>query len=245
MSAEETQANRLAAVAALGEPLRRGIYLYVVSELGAVSRDQAGERFGVSRAVAAFHLDKLAELGLLDVEFKRPAGRAGPGAGRPAKLYRASAQEVSFSFPPREYELAGRVLAEAVSVSARDGVPVEQALNDTARTVGHSLGRRAREQAGEVSVSGEMLVNAACDVLNSCAYAPHDEGGELALLNCPFHALAQEYRDLVCGMNLALMTGLAEELEGAGLQARLDPHPGECCVRLTRRTSPDDAASPS
>jgi predicted ArsR family transcriptional regulator len=241
VSAQETKANRLAAVAALGEPLRRGIYLFVASEPEAVSRDQAAERFGVSRAVAAFHLDKLADLGLLDVEFKRPPGRRGPGAGRPAKLYRASAGEVSFSFPPREYELAGKLLAEAVSVSARDGVPVEQALNDTARTVGHTLGRRALEKAGETE-SADALVDAACDVLSSCAYEPHAQGGELALLNCPFHALAQEYRDLVCGMNLALMTGLAEELEGAGLQARLDPHPGECCVRLIRHTSPGEHA---
>ena len=148
---------------------------------------------------------------------------------------------MSFSFPPREYELAGKLLAEAVSVSARDGVPVEQALNDTARTVGHTLGRRALEEAGE-AVSGEALVDAACDVLSSCAYAPHDEGDEVVLLNCPFHTLAQEYRDLVCGMNLALMTGLTEELAGAGLQARLDPHSGECCVRLIRHASPGERA---
>lgn len=233
MSTQETQANRLATVAALGEPLRRDIYLYVGSERGAVSRDQAAKRLGVSRAVAAFHLDKLASLGLLEVEFKRPPGRGGPGAGRPAKLYRASAREVSFSIPPREYELAGRLLAEAVSVSARDGLPVEEALEDTARTVGHTLGRRAMERAGKAD-AGEELVNVVMEVLSSCAYEPHEEGGELVLLNCPFHALAQDYSALVCGMNLDLITGLTEELEGAGLQARLDPHPGECCVRLTR-----------
>jgi predicted ArsR family transcriptional regulator len=239
MSMQEAPGDRLARVAALGEPLRRGIYLFVASEPEAVSRDQAAERFGVSRAVAAFHLDKLADLGLLDVEFKRPPGRGGPGAGRPAKLYRASAREVSFSFPPREYELAGKLLAEAVSVSARDGVPVEEALNNTARTVGHTLGRRGLEEAGE-AVSTQALVDAACAVLSSCAYEPHDEGDRVVLLNCPFHALAQQYRDLVCGMNLALMTGLTEELDGAGLEARLDPHPGECCVRLIRQTSADE-----
>jgi predicted ArsR family transcriptional regulator len=237
VSAQETQATRLATVAALAEPLRRGIYLFVASEPDAVSRDQAAERFGVSRAVAAFHLDKLADLGLLDVEFKRPAGRGGPGAGRPAKLYRASAREVSFSVPPREYEFAGEMLAEAVSVSIRDGVPVDQALHDTARTVGHTLGRRALEEAGE-AVAADAMVDAICDVLSSCAYQPHVEGDQVVLLNCPFHALAQQYRDLVCGMNLALMTGLTEELEGAGLEARLDPHPGECCVRLIRHASP-------
>jgi predicted ArsR family transcriptional regulator len=241
VSVPETQADRLARIAVLGEPLRRGIYLFVASEPEAVSRDQAAERFRVSRAVAAFHLDKLADLGLLDVEFKRPPGRAGPGAGRPAKLYRASAGEVSFSVPPREYELAGEILAEAVSVSVRDGVPVDQALHNTARTVGNSLGRRALEEAGE-AVSGEAMVDAARDLLSSCAYEPHDEGDQVVLGNCPFHALAQQYRDLVCGMNLALMTGLTEELEGAGLEARLEPHPGECCVRLIRRTPPGEQA---
>lgn len=241
MGRSETQANRLARVAALGEPLRRGIYLYVASEPGAVSRDQAAGRFGVSRAVAAFHLDKLADLGLLEVEFRRPPGRGGPGAGRPAKLYRASAREVSFSFPPREYELAGRLLAEAVTVSTRDGVPLRHAVNDTAATVGHALGRKALEEAGGAA-SGEALVEAACDVLSACAYEPHDEGGEVVLLNCPFHALARDYRDLVCGMNLALVTGLTEELPGSGLEARLDPQPGGCCVRLSRRASPDGRA---
>ena len=241
VSTQETQATRLATVAALAEPLRRGIYLFVASEPKSVSRDQAAERFGVSRAVAAFHLDKLADLGLLDVEFKRPPGKGGPGAGRPAKLYRTSSGEVSFSIPPREYELAGELLAEAVSVSVRDGVPVDQAVHDTARTVGHTIGRRALEKAGE-AVSGEAMVDVACDVLSSCAYQPHDDGDQVVLLNCPFHALAQQYRDLMCGMNLALMTGLTEELEGAGLEARLEPHPGECCVRLIRRTPPGEQA---
>ena len=227
-----SQADRLATVAALGEPLRRGIYLYVAAEPGAVSRDQAAERFGVSRAVAAFHLDKLADLGLLDVEFKRPPGRGGPGAGRPAKLYKATAEEVSFSLPPREYELAGRLLAEAVTVSQRDGVPVDEALTDTARSVGHSLGRRAKEQAEDAS-DPNGVIQAACEVLSECAYEPSREGGDVLLVNCPFHSLAEQYRPLVCGMNLALMTGFTDELEGSGLQAKLDPGVGHCCVRLT------------
>lgn len=238
MKGPGSQADRLATVAALGEPLRRGIYLFVASERDSVSRDRAAERFGVSRAVAAFHLDKLADLGLLEVEFKRPPGRGGPGAGRPAKLYRASADEVSFSLPPREYELAGRLLAEAVTVSQRDGVPVEEALTVTARSVGQSLGRRAREQAGISTDSGE-LVQAACEVLNECAYEPDRDGGDVVLVNCPFHSLAEQYRPLVCGMNLALMTGFTDELEGSGLHAKLDPGPGHCCVRLipSRSTS--------
>lgn len=232
--APNSQADRLATIAALGEPLRRGIYLFVASERDAVSRDRAAQRFGVSRAVAAFHLDKLADLGLLEVEFKRPPGRGGPGAGRPAKLYRATSDEVSFSLPPREYELAGRLLAEAVTVSQRDGVPINEALSETAQSIGHSLGRRAKERAAGVPEEGD-LAGAACDVLNECAYQPSREGGDVVLVNCPFHSLAEQYRPLVCGMNLALMTGFTEELAGSGLQACLDPGPGHCCVRLTGR----------
>ena len=127
-----------------------------------------------------------------------------------------------------------------MSVSLRDDVPVDQALHDTARTVGHTLGRRALQDAGEAggATSSQAVMDAASDVLSSCAYEPHDEGDQVVLRNCPFHALAQQYRDLMCGMNLSLMTGLTEELEGAGLEARLDPHPGECCVRLIRGATP-------
>jgi predicted ArsR family transcriptional regulator len=231
VSSPGTQADRLATIAALGEPLRRGMYLFVASQTEPVSRNQAAERFGVSRPVAAFHLDKLADLGLLDVEYKRPPGRRGPGAGRPAKLYRPIGTDVAFSLPPRDYELAGRLLAEAVTASQRDGVPIERALTDAARGVGQSLGRLAGTRAGDAA-SREQLLDAACQVLVDCSYQPQCDGREIALLNCPFHSLAREYRALVCGMNLALVTGLAGELEGAGVEARPDPLPGQCCVRL-------------
>lgn len=232
--ASPEQADRLATVVALGEPLRRNIYLFLVSEQDLVSRDQAAERFGVSRAVAAFHLDKLAEVGLVDVEFKRPPGRGGPGAGRPTKLYRPRQHEASFSIPPREYELAGRLLAEAVTSSRRDGVPVETALHDAACNAGRAFGKQALDEAGDGAKPGE-LVNAGCEVLRRCAYEPARDARDVVLNNCPFHSLAVEYRDLVCGMNLALMEGFTEELAGARLEARLDPQPPHCCVRLVPR----------
>lgn len=232
MTSVSTQADRLTSIASLGEPLRRDMYLFVASSADQVSRDQVAERFGVSRGVAAFHLDKLAELGLLDTDYRRPPGRSGPGAGRPAKFYRATHEDVSFSVPPREYELAGRLLAEAVTVAEREQVPVSRALRDAARRVGRSLGTRAAQRAGG-STDREQLMDAACQELSECAYEPSVDDKGLTLVNCPFHALAQEYRDLVCGMNLELMTGFTESLEGAGLEARLEPWPGQCCVRLT------------
>jgi predicted ArsR family transcriptional regulator len=212
------------------------MYLFVASSADERSRDQVAEEFGVSRGVAAFHLDKLAELGLLETEYRRPPGRSGPGAGRPAKFYRAPHKDVSFSVPPREYELAGRLLAEAVTVAEREQVPVSRALGDVARRVGHSLGTRARERTG-ANANRTRLRDAASQELTECGYEPRSDRTGFTLANCPFHALAQEYRDLICGMNLEFLSGFTGSLSGIGLEARLEPRPGQCCVRLIKSSA--------
>src|SRR5437016_1635060 len=118
-------------IAALAEPIRRALYRYVVAQVAPVNRDQAAEGAGVARHVAKFHLDKLVEDGLLDVTYARPAGRGGPGAGRPAKLYQRSPRQLAVSLPQRDYELAGRLLARAITAAERDRTPVGDALRDT------------------------------------------------------------------------------------------------------------------
>jgi predicted ArsR family transcriptional regulator len=223
--------SQVSGIAALGEPVRRALYRYVVGQPTSVSRDEAAAGAGVAHHVAKFHLDKLVEDGLLEVEYARPPGRGGPGAGRPAKRYRRASRELAVSLPPREYELAGRLLARAVTAAERDGIPVRDALSDGARDVGASLGRRARAQTG-AGASPDELVDAASDALRECGYEPRTEGDAVVLANCPFHALSRDYTDLVCGMNLELMTGLVEGLESSGLEPRLEPAPGRCCVCL-------------
>lgn len=230
MTDRAAPADDLAAVAALAEPLRREIFRFVAGQPEPMGRDAVAEHVGAARSVAAFHLDKLAGLGLLEVEYRRPPGRSGPGAGRPAKLYRATGADVAVSVPPREYELAGRLLAHAVTASRRDGVPVDEALTAAAAALGRRLGRHVDGDG-----DGDGVMASACAVLRGCAYEPVAEGPDIVLGNCPFHALAEDYRDVVCGMNLALMSGLVEELGDETVGARLDPAPGRCCVRLTRR----------
>jgi predicted ArsR family transcriptional regulator len=232
---------RVNGIAALGEPVRRSLYKYVVGESGPVSRDQAAAGAGVARHTAKFHLDKLVDDGLLEVEFSRPPGRRGPGAGRPTKYYRRSAQEVAVSLPERHYDLAGRLLARAIIDSERDGVPVSGALRDAARDVGRGLGHQARERAGP-RAGRTALVQAATSVLTEGGYEPRADSEGVTLANCPFHALAQEYTDLVCGMNLDLMNGLVEGLERSPFEACLDPAPGRCCVRLNETPAPKEHA---
>lgn len=220
-------------IAALGEPVRRDLYRYVVAQAAPVSRDQAAAGLGVARHVAKFHLDKLVDDGLLVVEFARPPGRSGPGAGRPAKLYRRSSRELAVSLPERHYELAGRLLARAVTDAEREGVPVRDALCSAANEAGQALGEQARSRAGR-RANKAALLDATVEVLVECGYEPRADDEGMTLINCPFHALAQEYTDLVCGMNLELMNGLTDGLEHAPFEPCLDPAPGRCCVRLRR-----------
>lgn len=225
--------RRIAAIAALDQPLRRDLYRLLASADGWTTRDEAAAALEVPRSVAAFHLDKLAEAGVVEVSFERTSGRRGPGAGRPSKRYRPSRDEVSASMPQREYDLAGSLLATAVAESTRTGTPVADCLRATARAAGRRLGEEARDAVTGTrrSERGRAVV----DVLARHGYEPQiGRGKEIALANCPFHRLADAHRDLVCGMNLDFLGGL---LEGIGpsdeLRARLAPEPGWCCVRIS------------
>jgi predicted ArsR family transcriptional regulator len=227
-------AEQVAGVAALAEPVRRDLYRFVVAQPDPVSRDQACAGVGVPRHTAKFHLDKLVEQGLLDTEFRRLGDRQGPGAGRPTKLYRRSGREVAVTVPERRYDLAGQLLATAVEESAREGTPVLGALHRAAAALGRRLGDQARAAAGRRPARDQM-VRAACDVLASHGYEPRAEGDTVTLANCPFHALARKHTELVCGMNLALVSAVARNGADDRLTARLDPADGRCCVVLDVR----------
>ena len=192
---------------ALAEPVRRALYRWVVAQAEPVSRDQASAGAGVPRHTAKFHLDKLVADGLLETEFRRLTGRSGPGAGRPAKLYRRSPRQVSVTLPPRRYELAAQIMAVALD---HGGSP--ESLAAAAADVGRS------GWAGSVGESLEAL-----------GYEPRDRDGVVELVNCPFHTLAQEHTELVCGMNLHLVGAL---LDGTDRRAVLDPAAGRCCVTV-------------
>ena len=221
---------RVASIAVLAEPVRRALYRFVVEQTGPVSREEAAAGIGVAFHTAKFHLDKLVDDGLLDVEYRRPAGRGGPGAGRPSKLYRRSSREVSVSVPDRHYELAGRLLARAVTDAEREDIPVSQALARTAHEEGRSLAKTVIASSG--SMARSVLRDAIVQTLKDSGYEPRLDPAGVTLGNCPFHSLALEYTDLVCGMNLDLIGGLLSGLDRAGLEGTLDPAPGRCCVRL-------------
>jgi predicted ArsR family transcriptional regulator len=212
-----TGRDELARLAALEEPVRRRLFAYVRRSPEPVSREEAADAVGISRSLAAYHLDKLAEQDLLTTTYRRPEGRSGPGAGRPAKLYAAQG-EVSVSVPPREYELAAGLLAEAAETSDE----ARAALGAVAARAGRRLGE---EQKGSLE-----------DALATRGYEPfEDEAGVIRLRNCPFHRLAQQHRDVVCAMNRSYLQGVLDGLDRKDVTASLEPEPGRCCVAIRAR----------
>jgi len=190
---------------------------------------------GIPRRTAAFHLDRLAELGLLSVSFARRTGRRGPGAGRPAKLYQRSVDEVSVSLPPQHYDLAGHLLAGAVAQTQQSGKPPRQVLDQRARDFGWAMARDQscwREQPEQREQSGPAEAGALMSLFEVQGFEPRLTGSHIVLNNCPFHALAQEHPELVCGMNLHMIEGILQGLDQTGVRACLDPGPLRCCVRM-------------
>jgi predicted ArsR family transcriptional regulator len=212
------------AVGRLADPLRRRLYEYVVSRAAPTSREAAAAATGITRSLAAYHLDKLAADGLLATVYARTGERTGPGAGRTSKLYRRSDAELAVNLPPRDYERAAQLLAAALdsdpSGEARAG------LMAGAREVGRGAVAPAPEPAGG---EPDPLLHA----LTDAGYEPFlDDGREIRLRNCPFHHLAQQHRDLICAMNHSLIEGMLDGLGAPGRSARLDPRPGCCCVAV-------------
>ncbi|HEX3193988.1 MAG TPA: helix-turn-helix domain-containing protein [Streptosporangiaceae bacterium] len=217
----------LASLSSLDDPLRRRLYEVVTSQPGPVSRDEAASAAGIGRALAVYHLDKLVQSGLLTASYQRPPGRSGPGAGRPAKMYARSDREFAVSVPPREYELAARLLVQAVEADPSDRS--RTALAGAARRLGTELGSAFRPATGEGDAAGRNVEG----VLTQQGYEPCcGADGVIRLRNCPFHQLAEQHRELVCGMNLALVEGLVEGLGADGWHPALDPRPGQCCVAI-------------
>lgn len=199
---------------ALSNPVRRRVYDYVAAQRVPVRRDQVAEAAKISRTLAAYHLDRLADAGLLTTGYARPEGRGGPGAGRPAKQYAPAQDEVSVTIPPRDYGLFAEILVDAVA--AADSEALRSALVNAAEQRG-----RAIDEAGT-----DLLAT-----LADCGYEPHvTDHEDIELHNCPFHRIARRETELVCGMNRAFLRGVLAARGAGPDRVELAPGPGRCCV---------------
>ena len=232
----ETPRFTLPAVGVLAEPKRRTLYDHVASSTVSVARDEAAAAVGIGVPLAAFHLDRLVDAGLLEAEYRRRGKRRGPGAGRPAKLYRRAAAAFEVSLPARRYELAAVLLADALTSVGASGV---DAVRTAAQQRGRALASAAFPAAGRaLPIGGAEQADGGrarlLEFLVTTGFEPLEEPdqGVIRLRNCPFDALANEHRSIACPMNVALLEGVADEL--GGVIAVPDETPGFCCVALRR-----------
>lgn len=225
MDKRQDEPNDLSSMSALSDPVRRQLYEHVASQDKPVRRDNAAEAAGISRTLAAYHLDRLAEAGLLVTSYARPEGQGGPGAGRPAKLYQRVQDEVSVTIPPRTYGLLAELLADAVA-------------NDESGSVRSALMAAAKNEGRTATGEDADLLEA----LERRGYEPVvTDDGDVDLRNCPFHKLAQRHVELVCNLNHALLCGI---LAGCGEdpnRAKLVPRTGRCCVIIRPATGDTSA----
>ena len=219
----------VAAIAALDDDVRRALYEHVRSAGTPVTREEAATAVGISRNLAAFHLDKLVDLGVLRSGFGPAAGRR---VGRAPRLYEPAEEDIAVRVPERSPELLASILVEAVSTERADE-RAEQAVLRVAGERGAALGaaERARLRGGRVGAERALATSA--ELLARHGFEPFREEGSVRLRSCPFHPMAGMAPVLVCGLNRAYLAGMVERLDADDrVVAELAPRQGQCCVEL-------------
>ena len=222
----------MAAIAALDDDVRRSLYEHVRAAGVPVTREEAATAVGISRKLAAFHLDKLVDLGVLRSGFGPATGRR---VGRAPRRYEPAEEDIAVRVPERSPELLASILVDAVT-SERPDERAEEAALRVARERGTALGtdERARLRGGRVGAERALATSE--ELLARQGFEPFRENGSVRLRNCPFHPMAGVAPALVCGLNRAYLAGMIEGLDaGDRVAAELAPRAGECCVELQPR----------
>ena len=219
------------AVGVLEDDLRLRMYLFVRRQGRPVSRDEAASHVGISRKLAAFHLDKLQERGLLVAHYARPAGRTGRGAGRSSKLYEPSDLHIDVSIPERRYDIVGEIMVAALDQESSE--PARDVAKRIAYARGRALGEQVRSELRLRPPGTERTLSVAEETLANHGFEPYRDASDgISLRNCPFHSLARQSPELVCGLNREFIDGLLRGLGNETVEADLQPTPDECCVKL-------------
>src|SRR4051812_14793052 len=92
--------SSLRAFGALGEDQRRQLYGFARAARRPVSREEAAAAVGISRKLAAFHLDKLVDAGLLQ---RRSLVGGTSRVGRRPKVYEPTDASFQMSIPARRH----------------------------------------------------------------------------------------------------------------------------------------------
>ena len=219
------------AVAALDDDLRRGMYAFIRTARRPVTRDEAAAAVGISRKLAAFHLDKLVDAGVLQADYQATGVRR---VGRAPKVYRPADADIRVSLPPRRHDLLAEILLDAATSDEPDK---HAAITKAAYDRGHDTGAEERRRARPGRLGTERALTIVATAMRDHGFDPVRESTDaLRLHTCPFHPMVAKAPELVCGLNHAFVSGLLDGLDAPTVTAELAPRAGECCVALQGRT---------
>ena len=206
------------------------MYEYIRAARRPVTRDEAAAAVGISRKLAAFHLDKLVDAGALRAHY-RPVETV-RRVGRSPKVYEPSGVDIRVSIPQRSHDMLAGILLDAV-VSEDRGENAREAAERVAREHGEQIGAEERDRARPGRLGAERALTLAGKLLSERGFEPDRESATcLRLRNCPFHPLTAKAPELVCGLNHAFISGMVDGLQASTVTAVLDPRAGECCVEV-------------
>jgi predicted ArsR family transcriptional regulator len=193
-------------LAAAGDPQLRRVLLFARGRRDPFTADDAAAVLGVHRNVARSRLDRLVEAGFLAVALERREGRGGPGAGRPAKIYRVAPELEGVEFPDRR-------LAELITLLVKQ-VPA-RGRPKALREAGEEFGRTLAAAAGLTrSRSVATGLEHVCDALGTLGFQASvvsldGDQAELASPTCPLRPLVVRCRD-AGAIDRGMWAGLVE-----------------------------------
>lgn len=217
-----------ALTSALGDPTRRGIYVAARESAEPLTASQVARLFDIHPNVARHHLDHLVSDGYLEVTRKRPSGRNGPGAGRPAKCYTVTDKAIDLHYPERHPELLVQLLLDVISEIGSDDI------SEVARRVGKRHGSQLAAEVGVPEQEGyEVAVTAVARAMTGAGFTMSADIDMERLITscCPFGEQAIAHPHVVCSLDQGLVEGLMGDVEGCGAPT-VRPHAAanDACV---------------
>lgn len=194
--------SRLETLKALGDNTRYAIYLELARSPAPLSTAEIASTLGLHVNTVRPHLERMREVGLLDVTVE-----ARRGVGRPQHLYAIAPDSPSLGLEPPAFPMLAGLL---VRVCEAAGAGMDEAVE-----VGHEHGlSEGQRRAGHVD-----CISALMEWQAQQGFDPERVDDELGCVvafgNCPYGDVARQHSELVCAIHAGLIEGLVEAVGGA------------------------------
>ncbi len=217
--------SRLDLLKALGDNTRYAIYLELARSAVPLATADIAETLGLHPNTVRPHLERMRDVGLLDVRTEVRSG-----VGRPQHLYSLAADAPSLGLEPPVFPLLARMLVRLAEAAGASG--------EEAAEVGRDQGRADATRHTEAASCLEALVAE----LDGLGFDPAVDGSDdgdtavVAFAHCPFRELAEAHPELVCSLHRGMVEGFIDAVGGGDVDAfHTLVHREPCQVAISNR----------